>query len=359
MKLKAEYKKHILNFKFDAGTSRGVMKTKETFILKISFEEANIIGYGECSLLRGLSSDDVPDYEEHLAYVCNEVSKLDYFEDEDFFYNTLVDEIIGRGFPSIIFGFETAFFDLWNGGKFQVFENGFYNGEFKLPINGLIWMGNKKFMLEQVSSKLDEGFSCIKMKIGAINFEEECEILKTIRSRYDEDRIILRVDANGAFDETNAMDRLNILSRFKLHSIEQPVKPGQYEFIKFLCIESPVPVALDEELIGINNYEDKKSLLEKINPPYIILKPSLLGGYRACDEWIKLAQEMEIGWWITSALESNIGLNGICQYAANFDKKIVHGLGTGKLYHNNFDSPLFIKEGEIGYDPRSHWEEIF
>lgn len=355
--MNVSYEKYNLNFKFEAGTSRGTLKNREVFIIKISSEK-NYVAYGECGTLKGLSIDDRADYEAYLKQVCASIDGLEEPKTMEEAYSEIIDKI-SRDFPSIIFGFETAFLDLMYGGNKVIFNNGFSRGERHIRINGLIWMGKKEFMLQQVKEKLEEGYSCIKMKIGAIKFEEELSIIKFIRDKYGPEDMIIRVDANGAFGKEDAMDKLHQLSKYSIHSIEQPVKPGQHDLMRFLNENSPVPVALDEELIGKHSLQSKTDLLEKINPQYIILKPSLLGGFKACEEWIDIAERLKIGWWVTSALESNIGLNAIAQFSANFSHDIIHGLGTGKLYLNNFGSPLYIKNGYLCYDVDKEWDINF
>jgi o-succinylbenzoate synthase len=355
MALRGTFFKHTLDFKFDAGTSRGVLKTKDTWIVKIhTIENPSIVGYGECGPLKGLSIDDYKDFEEKLKDFC---FQLKFFEvpasAEEIL--SIVKGLIPDEFPSIRFGFETAMLDLMHGGKRMIFDNTFYAAQSSIPINGLIWMGNKDFMIRQIEEKIEQGFNCLKMKIGALDFETEVSVLEYIRKQFSKEEMVLRVDANGAFTEKDALNKLNFLAAFDLHSIEQPVMPGQYGLMARLCEQSPVPVALDEELIGIFQKGQKKALLEKIRPPYIILKPTLVGGFQSCQEWIELAASMGIGWWITSALESNIGLNAICQFTANYQVEMPQGLGTGKLYHNNFESPLEIYQGEIRYQKEKNW----
>jgi o-succinylbenzoate synthase len=260
-----------------------------------------------------------------------------------------------RDFPSITFGLETAILDLIHGGRMMIFDTPFSHGMGSIPINGLVWMGDKDFMRRQIREKISEGYRCIKMKIGAIDFDSECALLHEIRKEYTEDELSLRLDANGAFQPAEALYKLRVLSEFRIHSVEQPVKQGLEE-MKEICMSSPVPVALDEELIGKYSYEEKLSLLEKIRPAYIILKPTLLGGFGSCREWIEIAGLLNTGWWITSALESNIGLNAIAQFTAAFSPAVPQGLGTGKLYHNNIESPLVITEGSLQYDPANKWD---
>lgn len=338
----ASYYKYILDFKRPSGTSRGVLKQKETWILII--EDADRRGIGECGILRGLSIDDKPDYEDKLKWVCQHIDKGLEF---------LLDQLLE--YPSIQFGLEIAFKSLLSQNNFNLFPSEFTTGKASISINGLIWMGDRVFMKEQIDEKLASGFSCIKMKIGAINFEEELKLLDFIRSNYDKNTIELRVDANGAFSYQEALDKLTALSVYDLHSIEQPIKQGQMDEMATLCRESPLPIALDEELIGVFNVTKKQKLLQIIKPHYIILKPSLVGGFRGSLEWIELAEKLKIGWWITSALESNIGLNAIAQFTYTLHNPLPQGLGTGGLYTNNFDSPLVVNNGELRYDTSLNW----
>lgn len=346
--MKASYKKHILNFKRPSGTSRGVLNTKETYFLILRTEEG--FGVGECGLLRGLSVDDRPDYEEELAGVCENielgVSEADLYE-------------ALQEFPSIQFGVETAFKSLHSKNPFELFPSEFTRGEAAIPINGLVWMGDKVFMKQQISEKLKEGFTCIKMKIGAIDFKTEIELLKSIRTEFSASEVELRVDANGAFSHKEALEKLKVLSDLQLHSIEQPIKQGQWQETARLCEETPLPIALDEELIGVFSEEEKTKLLDTIKPQFIILKPSLVGGFRGSDTWINLAEKHNAGWWITSALESNVGLNAISQYTFTKNSKLPQGLGTGSLYTNNIDSPLKVSKGALHYNINAIWNFQF
>jgi L-alanine-DL-glutamate epimerase-like enolase superfamily enzyme len=251
--------------------------------------------------------------------------------------------------------FETAFLDFHAGGQRIIFPNGFLHGG-EIPINGLVWMGDRDFMLNQINQKIDEGFSCIKMKIGALDIETELSLLKYVRDHFSSHDIILRVDANGAFNPDNVMDVLKRLERLKIHSIEQPIQAGQWEAMYELCRRTPVPIGLDEELIGEFDRDEKVRLVDSIRPHYLILKPSLLGGFRATSEWITIARSRNIGWWITSALESNIGLNAICQFT--YDQGVIaeQGLGTGQLFTNNVDSPLELYRNSIRYNNRKGWD---
>ena len=341
--MKAIIQKYILNFKRPSGTSRGILQTKETWFLQLN--EAENWGIGECGILRGLSIDDRPDYVTTLKWVC------DYIHlGEEKLYESLTE------FPSIQIGVEMAFKSFVAKDKFQLFPSSFSKGEASIPINGLIWMGDKAFMKKQIAEKLKEGFSCIKMKIGSIDFNTELELLKSIRKEFSASEIELRVDANGAFSPSEALEKLKRLSDLQLHSIEQPIKPKQWQEMARLCEETPLPIALDEELIGVFSSEEKKQLLQTIQPQYIILKPSFIGGFRGSDEWISLAEKYNAGWWITSALESNVGLNAISQYTFTKNSKLPQGLGTGSLYTNNIASPLNVSRGCLMYQPNKPWD---
>ena len=249
--------------------------------------------------------------------------------------------------PSLLFGLETAFLDWQNGGKQQIFDSAFLRGERSIPINGLVWMGEESFMHQQIEQKLADGFSCIKMKVGAIDFETEINLLNSIRKRYSKEEITLRVDANGAFSLTEVDEKLQRLADLDIHSIEQPIAPAQIIEMRDLCARTPLPIALDEELIGVTTTTDRKQLLESIQPQFIILKPSLHGGLSGCLEWIELATAAGIPWWMTSALESNIGLNAVAQFTGMYDPSLPQGLGTGGLYETNFETRLVIRNGEL------------
>ncbi|RYU96397.1 o-succinylbenzoate synthase [Emticicia agri] len=356
MGLKANWVKHLLKFKFEAGTSRGVYTEKETFILRISdTENASVFGLGEIAPLHGLSIDFVPDFEQVLNNVCDTFNSLD-LEVFPWNLNIILSQLIDDAFPSVKFGFETALLDFMNGGKRVIFDNDFVDGRKVIPINGLIWMGSKEFMVNQVEEKLHAGFDTLKLKIGAINFDDELGILASIRDKFSPQQISLRVDANGAFTTSEVAQKLASLSTYQLHSIEQPIKAHQIEAMADLSGNSPIPIALDEELIGISDYVQKMQLLKKIKPQYIILKPTLLGGLQHCREWIEIATRLQIGWWITSALESNIGLNAIAQFTAEYKNPLPQGLGTGALYHNNIPSPLTVENGSLRYDTKKTWD---
>jgi len=340
--LKAFYYNYILNFKKPSGTSRGVMKQRETWF--IILKHNNKEGVGECAVLKGLSIDDRSDYESKLKWVCHHI---------ELGLETLLNEL--QEFPSIQFGLEMAFLSLESDDKFELFLSSFIQNKVAIPINGLIWMGEKQFMKQQIVDKLKQGFDCIKMKIGAIDFDTEIELLKSIRNEFTSKDIELRVDANGAFSSDNALEKLKILSELDIHSIEQPIQPNQFQVMAMLCEQSPLDIALDEELISVFSTESKQKLLQAINPQYIILKPSLIGGFKGSHEWIQLAEQQQIGWWITSALESNIGLNAIAQWTHTLNNTIPQGLGTGSLFTNNFESPLQVKSGALYYDKSTNW----
>jgi o-succinylbenzoate synthase len=335
--LKASYHKYILDFKQPSGTSRGVMTHKETWFIIIENNQKK--GVGECGILRGLSCDDRPDYEEKLAWTCANIHL-----GVDQLWEALIE------FPSIQFGVEMAFQSLASENPFLLFPSSFTDGQKSIPINGLIWMGDEAFMKQQIEVKLAEGFHCLKLKIGAIDFDEELKLLGYIRQNFTPEEVEIRVDANGAFNKSEALNKLNQLSGFKLHSIEQPIQKNNTDSMSELCKSTPIPIALDEELIGVFSLEDKEQLLLKIMPQYIILKPSFVGGFRGTNEWILLAEKYNIKWWITSALESNIGLNAIAQWTFLKENSMPQGLGTGALYTNNFDCQLEVSKGQLWFN---------
>lgn len=354
MSLKVLVHKHILDFRFTAGTSRGSLTRHTAYYLTIEDDEhPGIRGIGEASPLKGLSPE-YADFEKHLHRICDEFNSYE-LEVFPWNLNLILDQCLDARFPSVRFAFETALLDLLNGGTRQVFANDFRTGK-RLPINGLVWMGSKDEMLAQIRQKLEAGFTTIKMKVGAIDFQQELDCLHYIRKRYSPDDITVRVDANGAWTPEEAKKKLDTLAAFELHSIEQPIRAGQTEAMHALCRTSPVPIALDEELIGFPDYVDKMKLVKAIQPAYLILKPTLLGGFQQCREWIEIAGRHHVPWWVTSALESNIGLNAICQFTAGFPVTLPQGLGTGSLYHNNIPSPLTVGNGAIYADPAAGWD---
>ena len=333
--MKATFQKYTLQFKQPAGTSRGVLTEKPTWLLTI--EHNGRRGIGECSPLPGLSIDDISDYERSkLLWTCAHISL-----GKEALWEQL------KSYPSIQFGVEQAFLSLEAEQEGVLFPSLFTEGQVPIPINGLIWMGDKHYMQQQIREKLSQGFHCIKMKIGAIDFETEYQLLKNIRQEYAPSDIELRVYATGAFSPLEALEKLKRLSDLEIHSIEQPIRAGQYEQMARLCEASPLPIALDEELIGVACPERKKEILQWIRPAYIILKPSLIGGYRGSEEWIDLAEKQGIGWWVTSALEGNVGLSAIAQWTYTLKNPLPQGLGTGSLYTNNFPSSLEVKNGGL------------
>ncbi|MDB0615409.1 o-succinylbenzoate synthase [Tenacibaculum dicentrarchi] len=341
--IKATYHKHLLNFKQASGTSRGILRTKETWFITLKQEDK--IGIGECGLFRGLSIDDTPDYEEKLKWFCENINLG---------LEVLLAEAIR--FPSIQFGLEQAFLSLKSENKFELFPSDFTKGKEAIAINGLIWMGDKAFMQQQIKDKLQQGFSTIKMKIGAIDFETEIDLLKSIRNEFSSEEITLRVDVNGGFTPKDALQKLQRLSELDIHSIEQPIQQGQWQEMANLCEKTPLPIALDEELIGVFTSEEKEKCIETIKPQYIILKPSLVGGIKGSEEWISIAKKYDADNWITSALESNIGLNAIAQFTQTLKNPLPQGLGTGSLFTNNFESPLEVSNGSLGYNSKIAWE---
>lgn len=339
MNLRIQIIPKTLHFKRPAGTSRGAYTTRDAWYILLTDEKQGKIGIGECAPLPKLSCDDIPDYANILKEACKLLEKTGEID-----YNKY------KNYPSIIFGMETALLHLKANGL-QLWDTPFSRGEEGIPINGLIWMGSFDYMREQIEDKLALGFKCVKLKIGAIDFDNELALLTAIRKHYGADKIQLRVDANGAFTPRDAIYKLNELSKYDIHSIEQPIRQGQWNEMATLCQQSPIPIALDEELIGVNDIDEKQNLLKTIQPQYIILKPTLHGGIKGGEEWITLAKELGIGYWITSALESNIGLNAIAQWCATLDSKMYQGLGTGLLFTDNVDAPLNIKGDNLWFNP--------
>lgn len=332
MKMNIQISERTLHFRQPAGTSRGTYLTRHIWLVSIS--EGQYTGIGECAPLPRLSCDDLPNYRQLLQEACDDVARTGRLDAERL-----------RPYPSILFGLETAMLHLQRR-QTVLFDTPFGRGEEGIPINGLVWMGSHDEMLQRIEEKMKAGFRCIKLKIGAIGFDEELDLIRFIRSRFTRDEVELRVDANGAFDPDEALQKLELLAQYDIHSIEQPIRQGQWDEMARLCRLSPLPIALDEELIGVNTPDEKQRLLDTIHPAYIILKPSLHGGMAGSTEWIGLARERQIGSWITSALESNIGLNAIAHYAAHTygpDIRMPQGLGTGQLFTDNIAMPLEIR----------------
>lgn len=339
---------HLLHFKQPAGTSRGTYTTRKVWYLLL-FSETNPQqwGIGECAPLPALSCDDRPDYEKILKTLCHRIQSSETLHAEDF-----------RPYPSILFGLETAWLH-YRKKSFSLFDTAFSRGESGIPINGLIWMGSHEQMLKQIETKIEAGFQCIKLKIGAIDFEQELSLLHHIRRHFSSKEITLRVDANGAFSPSEAAEKLQRLAEYDIHSIEQPIRSGLWDEMAQIVAGSPIPVALDEELIGHPHEEEKRRLLSYIHPAYIILKPSLHGGINGGNEWISEAERLNIGWWITSALESNIGLNAIAQWCATFHTTLPQGLGTGSLFTDNIPMPLSIRQDQLEYQPTTDRFPVF
>lgn len=347
--MKVSYTKRLLHFKDPAGTSRGVYTVHLSYYIKV--EQDGIVGVGECSTLPDLSCDAMPEarYEALLDKVCRFVEQTGGIP-----YEML------RPYPSVLFGLETAFAQLDAGGRWVLSATPFACGEEAIPINGLVWMGTFEEMYARLEAKLRAGFHCVKLKIGAIDFDRELDLVRHIRDHFTPEQIELRVDANGGFTPDNALDRLEALARYHIHSIEQPIKQHQWPEMARLCRLSPLPIALDEELIGVNDLAQKARLLDEIHPAYLVLKPSLHGGMRGCREWIRLARERGIGSWITSALESNIGLNAIAHLCAEvYGPHITmpQGLGTGLLYTDNVASPLVLRGDGMWFDEAAMGQE--
>jgi o-succinylbenzoate synthase len=333
--MKIDIEERTLHFKQPAGTSRGVYTTRRIWLVSVS--DGSAVGRGECAPLPQLSCDDIPNYGDVLRRFCDEVEQTGETP-----YEAM------RDYPSMLFGLETALLNLRNGE--HLYDTAFSRGEVGIPINGLVWMGTFEEMQQRIEEKLQQGFRCVKLKIGAIDFDAELELIKKIRSRFSYHDVELRVDANGAFTYEEALYKLELLSQYALHSIEQPIKAGQWSFMSELCRESPLPIALDEELIGVNDPETKRQMLNIIRPRYIILKPSLHGGMMGCREWVETAKNMGIGSWITSALESNVGLNAIAQFTSDvYGDHIMmpQGLGTGQLFTDNIPMPLEIRGDKL------------
>jgi O-succinylbenzoate synthase len=353
--MEIRWHKHRLDFTFEAGTSRGVLTYKDTWYLIGT--DKDLTFYGECGPLRGLSIDDRPDFESKLDLLCAHLNSRSIAAwNTEGFIESLIPELNLYEFPSIIMGLETLHADYIHNGRKEIFKSNFYKYGTPILINGLIWMNQPDHMYQQAIQKIQLGHTCIKLKVGAIDFEKECQVLEKIREEYSESEVMLRLDANGAFGEKDVWEKLERLSEYDIHSIEQPVRQGQSELMRQLCKDSPIEVALDEELIGAYTTRQKETLLEELNPPFIILKPTLLGGFASTAEWIEMAEYRGIEWWITSALESNIGLNAICQFTSMYPLYLAQGLGTGSLYHNNIPSPLNVYSGMIHYDRTEEWD---
>lgn len=345
--MRATFLKHILEFRKPGGTSRGILYNKPSWYIRIEDENGKV-GIGECSLIPDLSIEPVDQIENQLKKVCDSI------DDYQINYHDLL-----REWPSVRFALEMALKGLESYNPYVLYPSSFTSGSDSININGLIWMGGLGEMHQQIEQKLEQGYSCLKLKIGALDFDTELNVLKNIRSRFSRKDLELRVDANGAFAVSEAPKKLLALSKYDLHSIEQPIMAGQLQAMAELCSSSPVPIALDEELIGVNQNALKGELLNAIKPQFIILKPSLLGGFMASEEWIGHAKKNNVDWWITSALEGNIGLNAISQWTYTLNNKMPQGLGTGQVYTNNVQSPLYLQGDALFYKPEAEWMDPF
>lgn len=330
--------KHELKFKVPAKTSRNVFTTRGIFLITLRDTQTGQEGIGEASPLSLLSVDDVPDYQVVLEKKLQEFCEVG-----------LLDSLSLDSYPSIRFGIETALLNMSADNEEVIFNSDFTARKKSIPINGLVWMNDSAKMYDEAIQKIQAGFDVIKIKVGALDFDEECRLLESIRKQFSAFKITLRVDANGAFSPNDALEKLNELKRFDLHSIEQPIASGQWDWMQKICAESPIDIALDEELIGLNVHEEANKMIKYIHPKYLILKPNLIGGLSISDEWIKWAHKHNLGWWATSALESNVGLNAIAQWVSTYQNPLHQGLGTGSLFTNNFSSRLKIERGQMQY----------
>lgn len=343
--LKAEFVPYTLNFHKPAKTSRNTMTQRVIWIVKVYQESyPELAGYGEVAPLPGLSIETPQMIEDGLIDVCIHINK----------YPDLLSGQLDH-LPSVQFGLEQAMLDLKSNGDKILFPSKFTDGQELIKTNGLIWMGSPDYMITQINQKMHEGFKCLKLKIGSLDLQVELKILEQIRNVFGYQDLEIRLDANGAFHPDDALEILDKLATYEIHSIEQPIRAGQYDEMAEIALASPIPVALDEECIGAISRDEKEEILDTIAPAYVILKPSLLGGFQQCEEWIELADQRDMGWWITSALESNIGLSAIAQWTFTKQNPIHQGLGTGQLFVNNFDCPLYLDGENLMYDPAKSW----
>lgn len=347
--LKAEFLPYQLQFRKPGKTSRGTMTQRNIWLLKVYEKDfPELAGYGEVAPLPGLSIETPQQIEDKLIDVCVDISK----------YNDLLFGPLDK-VPSVQFALEQAMLDLKNNGDRILFPSKFTSGQELIRTNGLIWMGEPDYMIEQINEKIHAGFKCLKLKIGSLDFETEYRIIEQVRDVFGYQELEIRLDANGAFNSDEAIEILDRLAPFEIHSIEQPIKAGQWEEMADLCQSSPIAIALDEECIGAITKEDKEEILDSITPAFIVLKPSLVGGFQQSEEWIELAEQRDVSWWITSALESNVGLNAIAQWTFTKQNPIHQGLGTGQLFTNNFDSPLYLTGENLMFDPSLPWKLHF
>ncbi|MBP6392629.1 MAG: o-succinylbenzoate synthase [Flavobacteriales bacterium] len=344
--LRARWIEHTLRPRFELGTSKGPITARTVWYLIVWHRDRpEVQGFGEAALFPGHSKEFPADVRTKFLELCADTSNW-----EQRLRTDLIDV------PSVRFAVEQCLRDLEAGGSKMLFPSEFTLGRQVIPINGLVWMGDKATMKQRIREQIDGGYSTVKMKIGAIGIEDELTLLKNVRAEYKAADLTLRVDANGAFSAQQAPEVLKRLADLQVHSIEQPVAPGLYEVMTELCAAPPLPIALDEDLIGANTHDAKVDLLDNVRPQYIVIKPSLVGGWAAAQEWIDLAKARNIGWWITSALESSIGLNAIAQFTATLNVTLAQGLGTGKVYENNIPSPLLAEKGFLRYRPEAEWD---
>ncbi|MFO7933537.1 MAG: o-succinylbenzoate synthase [Bacteroidales bacterium] len=340
--MQASYTSYTLEFDRPAGTSRGVLHRKQSWFVKLTGGE--VTGIGEVSFFPGLSVEDPDEIEHRIGHVCRLISRGEADPRSPL-----------PAMPGLQFALETALLDLDRGGTRMLYPSEFTRGQKGIPINGLIWMGDRTYMLEQIRTKLESGFRVLKMKVGALDPEQEYGVLARVRREYSPKELEIRLDANGAWSPEEAPEKLKRLSGFGIHSIEQPISPGQTEAMAALCAARIIPVALDEELIGLRSVA-MKSMIEAIRPSFIILKPGLLGGFSVAREWIRLAAGVGAGWWVTSALESNVGLSAIAQWVSALEPVLTQGLGTGRIYRNNIPSPLEMEGDRLWYRPEKEWD---
>ncbi|MDO7884117.1 o-succinylbenzoate synthase [Hymenobacter cheonanensis] len=352
--LSLTYQRRALHFNFPARTSRGALTEHLAYYLGLhDTRQPQVVGWGEAAPLAGLSPDYGPGFEAAVEAVCRRFNQASHAA----LSVAEAAALVPVELPSLRFALETAVLDLNGGGRQQLYANAFSQGRAGLPINGLVWMGDAAFMRAQIRQKLTAGYACLKVKIGSLDFDTELALLAEIRAEASPSQLVLRVDANGAFSPAEAPAKLARLAEFAIHSIEQPIAAGQWAALGALCRTSPIPVALDEELIGLTDPGRQEALLNTVRPPYLVLKPTLLGGHAATRRWIALAAARGIAWWITSALESNIGLNAVAQLTGEYAVgDFAQGLGTGQLYDNNLAAPLSIRAGALHYDPAGAWE---
>lgn len=357
--LKCRVYPQTFKFSFAAATSKSDLIDRKSWFPVIS--DGDNFGIGECAPMPNFSIDWRDDFEDKLFSTCAAIQSLDYADlSEEYIYQNLGLE----QFPSIVFGFETAIKDLKNGGDRVIFRNSFVDQQRPIPINGLIWMSEVETMWQEINQKINLGFRCIKIKVGSrkVSFDEELSLLKKIRQNWGSDEITIRLDANGAFSSLEAQSKLEQLARFDIDSIEQPLKVRD-PYIVELCKISPISIVLDEELttfeaMRVDNPElDRRAFLQAISPQAIVIKPSLHGGLKASIEWIRAAEACNISWWLTSFLESNIGLNAIAQLATEYSDPLkIHGLGTGQIFSNNISSPLKVESASLHYNKNLQWD---